>query len=119
MAELDATQRAELKCLIQSSCEELEDLLKSSRASSQPVDLGEPIGRLSRMDALQQQQMAVASRQAQQQRLQLLRNALQALERDDYGYCRHCEEPIDFQRLRARPETPFCLACQGRSEGKG
>ena len=118
MEELLDAQIQELRELIAETCHELEELLASSSDSSKPVDLDEPIGRLSRMDAMQQQQMAVASRLSQEQRLQLLRNALQAIEREDYGYCRHCEEPIGFQRLKVRPESPFCLECQSRSEGE-
>lgn len=119
MDELDEEQLEELRELIHLDCNELEKLLESSSASSKPVALDQPIGRLSRMDAMQQQQMAVASRQVQTQRLQLLRNAQQAIERDDYGYCRRCEEPIGIQRLRVRPESPFCLTCQSHAEGKG
>ncbi|MCF6179143.1 MAG: TraR/DksA C4-type zinc finger protein [Geopsychrobacter sp.] len=116
MEEITAEQIGTLRVLIQLSCAELQALLENSRASSKPVALDEPIGRLSRMDALQHQQMAVASRQIQSQRLQLLRNALKAIERDEYGNCRRCEEPIGYQRLKVRPESPFCLACQSRSE---
>ncbi len=114
---LTAAQRAELRKLIQHDCQELETVLESSAASSKPVALDTPIGRLSRMDAMQQQQMVIASRRTQSQRLQLLRNALQAIARDSYGDCRHCEEPIGYERLKVRPESPFCLACQSRSEG--
>ena len=117
MEELTPAQLDELRDLIERQCEELEALLAGSAESSKPVALDEPIGRLSRMDALQQQQMAVASRTAQQQRLQLLKNAQQALARGEYGDCRLCEEPIGYQRLRVRPESPFCLACQTRREG--
>jgi len=116
MEELTPEQSAELQALIRQSCAELEALLASSSASSKPVALDEPIGRLSRMDAMQQQQMAVAGRLAHSRRLQLLRNALQAISRNDYGYCRSCEEPIGYQRLRVRPESPFCLECQSRAE---
>ncbi len=118
MDELTDAELTELHRVIQQSCQELEELLDSSKESSQPVALDEPIGRLSRVAAMQQQQMAVASRQAQHQRLQLLSNALQSIERDSYGICRICEEPIGYKRLLVRPETPFCLACQSRSEGE-
>lgn len=119
MNDLTAVRLDELGQMIRQGCRELEELLASSSASSKPVALDEPIGRLSRMAAMQQQQMAIASRRSQTQRLQLLRNALQALEGDNYGECRLCEEPIGYQRLKVRPETPFCLACQSRSEGEG
>mgnify|MGYP002637628576 CR=1 FL=1 len=118
MDEWTEVQIDALRTQIIQSCLELEASLESSSESSKPVALDEPIGRLSRMDAIQHQQMAVASRLAQEKRLQLLRNALHAIERDDYGYCRSCEEPIGLQRLKVRPETPFCFICQSRSEGE-
>ena len=118
MDNLTEDQRRELRGMIHQQCLELEELLDSSSESSQPVALDEPIGRLSRMDAMQQQQMAIASRQSQTQRLQLLRNALQAIDRKNYGDCKICEEPIGYQRLMVRPETPFCFSCQSRSEGE-
>jgi DnaK suppressor protein len=49
-------------------------------------------------------------------RRQLIAVALLAMDDDDYGYCRQCEEPIGHGRLRARPEAPFCLGCQSQRE---
>ncbi|MFO7764793.1 MAG: TraR/DksA family transcriptional regulator [Pelovirga sp.] len=95
---------------------ELEQLLSDSAASSRPVDLNLSIGRLSRVDALQQQAMAKANREGHQRRLVLVDAALMALKQGHYGLCRSCEEPISVKRLAARPETPFCLECQARRE---
>jgi DnaK suppressor protein len=80
------------------------------------VDLDEPIGRLSRMDAMQQQKMAQASRRATRMRLDQVGAALANLAAGEYGLCRVCEEPIGYKRLKARPETPRCLECQRKSE---
>ena len=79
---------------------------------AKPVSLDTPIGRLSRMDAIQQQQMAEARKKRVAQSLSMVRGARSRMERDEYGYCVRCEENIGFSRLQARPETPFCLACQ-------
>ncbi len=96
---------------------EIEQLLSDSVDSSRPVDLGLSIGRLSRVDALQQQAMAKANREAHQRRLVLIDAALRTLKGGRYGLCRSCEEPISLKRLEARPETPFCLECQAEREG--
>lgn len=98
--------------------QELKNLLLTSTESSRPVELDQPIGRLSRMDALQQQHMAKANRQGHEQRLLQVQSALKAIERDSYGDCRSCEEPVGYARLKARPETPFCLSCQEEREGR-
>ena len=94
----------------------LEELLRISKEAAKPVDLDEPIGRLTRMDAIQQQQMTKANRSAYERKLRQIEAALNSFDKDEYGFCRSCEEPIQFQRLKARPEAAFCLECQEARE---
>ena len=116
MEELLPAQIAELKADLMALQGELEELLKLSKDGAKPVELDQPIGRLSRMDAMQHQQMAKANRESHQLRHKQVCAALNRIASDDYGYCRRCEEPIGYGRLKARPESPLCLNCQGRSE---
>lgn len=92
------------------------ECLTGSRAASKeeakPVDLGLSIGRLSRVDALQQQHMASARKQRLEVPVEQVRTALRRIESGTYGTCVRCEEPIGFGRLRVRPEALFCRACQ-------
>lgn len=114
--ELTTPQRRELHARLLELRAELEALLASSAEGARPVDLDQPIGRLSRMEALQQQSMVQAGRENARSRLQRVQAALALFERDEYGLCRRCEEPIGYPRLSAQPEAPFCLACQGAHE---
>ena len=90
----------------------LEQYLQLTREGAKPVDLGTPIGRLSRMDAMQQQEMTKASRATLQTQLEQIAASLEAYAKGEYGDCRSCEAPIGYRRLKARPEAPFCLSCQ-------
>ena len=94
----------------------LERNLQLTKEGSKPVELGTPLGRLSRMDAIQQQEMTKAGRSTLETRLRQVRASLEAYRMDGYGYCRSCEEPIGYRRLKARPEAPFCLSCQDTRE---
>ena len=116
MQELTEDQAAELALELSRLRAALQVALESSKAGIEVVSLDQPIGRVSRIDAIQQQKMAQESRRKQQLRLGQVGVALAAIENDEYGYCRSCEEPIGYRRLSARPETPFCLACQGGRE---
>lgn len=116
MGDLTAAEQRELYEKLLELRSELTNLLVDSSASSKAVDLDQPIGRLSRMDALQQQAMAKANRAAHSQRLILIEAALAAMKTGRYGECRSCEEPIGFSRLQVRPESPFCLDCQRKRE---
>ena len=116
MEELTVEQLSELREHLAKEKTCLEEVLKFSKDGAKPVDLDEPIGRLSRMDAIQQQQMTKANRAAYERKLRLIGVALEQLRKDEYGFCRSCEEPIGYRRLKARPETPFCLECQDARE---
>ena len=111
-------QIEELRGILQATREELEAALDASREDVRPVGVDEPIGRLTRMDALQQQSMAKASRRGAEARLQRIVVALAAVDEGDYGFCASCDEPIGYTRLKARPETHLCLICQERVESR-
>ncbi len=118
MNELTPEQLLELRQVLTALRGELEQLLRATREGTKPVDLDEPIGRLTRMDAIQQQRMAVANRHGHDLRLRQVNQALTLTDRGEYGLCRRCEEPIGYARLKARPESPYCLDCQEEIDRK-
>ena len=116
--ELTEEQTESLRNALRELQSGLEQLLRSTRESTQPVDLDEPIGRLTRMDAIQQQKVSAANRRTHDIRLKQVKQALAAMNSDRYGLCRRCEDPIGFPRLEARPESPYCLDCQDEVDRK-
>ena len=117
-AALTEVQRGELLKDLLELKGQLEGVLADTRQNVKPVDLDLPIGRISRVDAIQQQRMAQASRHNNETRLRQVNSALAAAEEDLYGYCRLCDEPIGYRRLKAGPETPACVTCQSRRESE-
>ena len=115
---LSDEQGRELRGLLEEQREHLERLLLELRAQAQPIGLDLPIGRLSRMDALQQQQMAAGQQRRLEQELQQVIAALDRMDRQRYGLCLRCSESIPFGRLIIRPTTPLCYQCQSERETK-
>ena len=98
--------------------ERLEDLAKeiskdlsASKDSADIVKLDTSIGRLSRMDAMQNQQMALELRRRQEQQLQRIANALKRMDKGTYGLCGKCKEPISEGRLEVSPDVVMCVRC--------
>ena len=91
---------------------EIKALLGQTVLDSKPVDLDLPIGRLSRADAMQMQNMAALNKRQMEIKLKQVEGALSAIEQGSYGSCRKCNGEIRPARLEARPETPFCIGCQ-------
>lgn len=77
-------------------------------------------GRVSRVDALQHQEMAKAGRRRAEARLERIDAALERLHEDPdmFGWCPDCGEPIPWRRLEAVPESVLCVPClQARRPG--
>jgi DnaK suppressor protein len=45
-----------------------------------------------------------------------IREALQRISNGSFGNCEICEEPIDIERLKARPVTTLCIECKQQQE---
>lgn len=69
------------------------------------------VGRLSRMDALQQQAMAQATERQRAAEIARIEAALQRLEEGEYGYCVECGEEIAERRLEIDPAASHCITC--------
>ena len=96
---------------------ELEAVAATGDESAAVVELDQSkVGRLSRMDAMQAQAMALASTQRREQMLHKITAALGRIERDDFGYCQSCEEPINVKRLDFDPTATLCIDCANQSE---
>ena len=91
---------------------ELQDMEETSREAGKPVELDQAsVGRLSRIDAMQAQQMAQASERRRQQQLLRIEAALRRIETGEYGYCFVCGEEIDVRRLNVDPGNTRCIRC--------
>ncbi|MEH6402183.1 MAG: TraR/DksA family transcriptional regulator [Sneathiella sp.] len=91
---------------------ELEDILRVSEEDQAPVELDQSrVGRLSRMDALQGQAMALDTARRRKNELSRIMTALKRVETGDFGYCVNCDEEIRKERLLLDPSTPLCIDC--------
>ncbi len=86
--------------------------MKITEEAARPVKLDQTsVGRLSRMDAIQNQHLTKNLKERGEVRLVLLEAALKRLEAGDYGLCSQCESEVAFERLLVFPETPICGNC--------
>lgn len=103
--------------LIAAQLAEIELALAAASANAATVMLDQSsVGRLSRMDAMQQQAMASGQHALLQRRKAQLQAAMKRLENGSFGACCDCGDNIALPRLEADPGTPFCAACQSARE---
>jgi DnaK suppressor protein len=98
---------------------ELENLGANSAAGIETVELDQTkVGRLSRMDAIQIQQMGLASERRRNRELIALDAALRRIEHDEYGICNQCGDEISQGRLESDPSVPLCIQCASALEDR-
>lgn len=91
---------------------DLQALEVTLNESSQTVTLDQSkVGRLSRMDALQGQQMALEATRRRKQLLNNIASALNRIESGEFGACVECGEDIDIRRLSFDPSNQHCIEC--------
>ena len=91
---------------------ELDRLRGQARDSCAPVEQDQQsIGRLSRLDAMQQQAINIAHDVRRQHRQVLLSAALKRIDDRDYGYCHQCDDMIGAGRLAIDPAAMLCVQC--------
>ena len=109
---MDQKRLSDFKQRLLQMQEDIRAIEATSKEATKIVELDQTrVGRLSRMDAMQGQQMAKESERRRQHQLTMINAALKRIEMDDYGYCVRCDEEIDIRRLDLDPALPCCINC--------
>lgn len=108
---MNAKQRADLKAKMQAEIATLRETIASLEATTAPVEPDVAIGRLSRLDTMQNQAITSASLTNTKRRLLKLEAALKRIDEEDFGLCEECGKPIPVARLLAMPESSLCVEC--------
>lgn len=109
---MNASQTAQFAALIRDRLAriDVENDLGQAGQAVVPLDQ-QAVGRLSRMDALQNQAMARAQQGRRDTEARRLRAALARIAAGEYGDCEDCGEPIAQGRLRFDPAATRCISC--------
>jgi len=92
--------------------EEIERQSQQAAQSRETVELDQQsVGRLSRMDAMQVQEMAKAQEARRRHDLVRIDMAMRRIEAGEYGYCIECDAEIPDGRLAIDPMAEKCVDC--------
>lgn len=101
-----------IKDLLQNQKKELLKQAFLTQGDRKPVELDQAqVGRLSRMDAMQVQEMALEQERRREFEIRRINAALIRVKEGEYGFCVHCGHEISSKRLEFDLATPFCVDC--------
>lgn len=108
---MTAGRKAEIGAAIAAAVVKTEEEIRSLEAKLEPVAPDCSLGRLTRIEAMGEQQVYGQTLDEAKKRLARLKYASTRVEHASFGICESCEEPIAIARLLIVPESTLCVAC--------
>lgn len=108
---MEDSQKLVLKEKIENDIQKLGLKIEELRDFTQAIEPDCAIGRISRMDAINNKSVFDASLRNSKKRKSELEYALKLVEEKNFGLCVNCGAHIGMDRLLIRPEVRLCVAC--------
>jgi len=86
-------------------------LIEEYKELTKPISPDCAIGRISRMDAINNKSVAEASLRQAENKLNSLHRVLSQIDTDDFGVCLKCKQQIPLGRILIRPQSLLCVNC--------
>lgn len=104
-------QNDEIKQKLTDEISKTEALIVEYKELTQPVSPDDAIGRVSRMDAINNKSVIEASLRQAQTKLKNLKRVYSQLGEKEFGLCLKCKQVIPIGRILFRPESLYCVNC--------
>ena len=111
---MNAEEKEILKNKIHEEIAKIEKAIVPLLDATKPISPENSIGRVSRMDAINNKGVAEAALRSAKTKLSKLQIALTKIDNVDFGNCSMCKRPIQSARLMYMPESTKCVRCADR-----
>lgn len=101
----------EIKSKILEEISKTEKLIQDYKEMSKPVSPENAIGRISRMDAINNKSITESALRQAEGKLSKLKVALEKVGTKDFGICVKCKQPIPLGRILLMPQSTKCVNC--------
>ena len=106
-------QKKTLKNIIEESIIATKEQIAILKEKVKPIAPDCSLGRLTRLEAMGEQDVNNKILDESRVILTRLKNALLRIDKPMFGLCIECEEEIGFGRMLIRPESVRCVECAG------
>ena len=103
--------KEEIKQRIIDEIAKTEKLIAEYKELTKPIAPDVAIGRVSRMDAINNRSVTEASLRQAEDKLKNLKHVLSQIDSNDFGKCIRCKQEIPLGRILSRPESVHCVNC--------
>lgn len=111
---MNAQEKKEVIGLIIEKIEQTKVEIAELKELTKPIAPENAIGRISRMDAINNKSVNDAALRKAEERFKQLTEALKRSEEKDFGKCARCSNEIPIRRIMLVPQSRFCVTCASR-----
>lgn len=111
---MNADERKRLIEQVKERIKEVEAVIVEYKELTRPIAPDDSIGRISRMDAINNKSVNDAALRKARAKLSGLRRILDRKDHEDLGLCDRCRQKIPMGRLLLVPESSNCVNCAAR-----
>ena len=104
-------EKQEILVKLKEEIEKTEQSISDYREMTKPISPENAIGRISRMDAINNKSVAEAALRQAEGKLKNLHTVLESIDNKDFGLCMKCQQPIPIGRILLMPQSRFCVNC--------
>jgi len=104
-------EKKDIKAKVLAEIEKTNATIEDYRDLTKPISPENAIGRISRMDAINNKSVAEAALRQAEGKLKNLYNVLEAIDNKDFGLCLKCQKPIPIGRILLMPQSRYCVKC--------
>lgn len=108
------SEKQEIKAEMESKMSELRQLITDLKESTKPMGLDNSIGRISRMDYINNKSIAESSLRKAEDDMKALERWLDLYDSERFGKCSKCGNEINVKRMLLIPSSTRCIHCAGR-----
>ena len=108
---MNKVEKQDIKNRILEELKKTEEAVLDYKESTKPISPENAIGRVSRMDAINNKSVVEAALRKAEEKLNKLKLVLDKVDDADFGICIRCGEPIPIGRVLLMPQSRNCVRC--------
>lgn len=108
---MTSSEREQIRQKLQDTILKVQNEIAELKELTKPIAPDSAIGRISRMDAINNKSVNDAGLRKSKVKLSKLEKNLERIDDEDFGNCTRCGKEIQVGRILFMPESSWCIAC--------
>ena len=104
-------EKEEIRTKVIEEISKTENTIAEYKEMTRPISPENAIGRISRMDAINNKSVAEAALRQAEMKFQKLTEVLESVDDKNFGLCLKCNRPIPIGRILLMPQSRHCVNC--------